>query len=93
MAALYKPALDPLNECLMKMGSINLTALILLHILISVVVSSGETNRVVNSRKLLSSVASFATANGKGAAVKEPKKAVEPSLRKAPPSVPNPTQN
>ncbi|OMO63072.1 hypothetical protein CCACVL1_22500 [Corchorus capsularis] len=26
-------------------------------------------------------------------AMKEPKKAVEPSLRKAPPSVPNPTQN
>ncbi|KAK8632683.1 hypothetical protein V6N13_073068 [Hibiscus sabdariffa] len=76
------------------MGSINLTAfstLILLHILISC--SSGETNRVISSRKLLSSVASFATGNGKGAAVKEPKKAVETSLRKAPPSVPNPTQN
>ncbi|KAK8600685.1 hypothetical protein V6N13_059573 [Hibiscus sabdariffa] len=77
----------------MKMSSINLTSLILVHILISLcvghgdtVVSSGETNQITISRKLLPSVASFA-------AVKEPRKAVEPSLRKAPPSVPNPTQN
>ncbi|KAE8689994.1 Emsy N Terminus/ plant Tudor-like domains-containing protein isoform 1 [Hibiscus syriacus] len=79
----------------MKISCINLTALILLHILISLClvhgVSSGETDRITISRKLLSSVASLATGNG--AAVKEPKKAVEPSLRKAPPSVPNPTQN
>ncbi|KAE8680591.1 Emsy N Terminus/ plant Tudor-like domains-containing protein isoform 1 [Hibiscus syriacus] len=84
----------------MKISSVNLTALILLHILIScsssclgdVVVSSGETDRIAISRKVLSSsVASFSAGNG--AAVKEPKKAVLPSLRKAPPSVPNPTQN
>ncbi|XVF75886.1 hypothetical protein PTKIN_Ptkin13bG0222900 [Pterospermum kingtungense] len=46
------------------------------------------------SRKLLSSVASFPSGHTKlNGAMKEPKKAVEPSLRKAPPSVPNPTQN
>ncbi|XVE75704.1 hypothetical protein DITRI_Ditri12bG0114300 [Diplodiscus trichospermus] len=46
------------------------------------------------SRKLLSSVTSFPSAHSKlDGAMKEPKKAVEPSLRKAPPSVPNPTQN
>lgn len=55
------------------------------------------------SRRLLfpattSSMASFSTMPHKlfgtaGAAMKEPKKAVDPSLRKAPSSVPNPTQN
>ncbi|MFQ6631859.1 hypothetical protein Gotur_009377 [Gossypium turneri] len=86
----------------MKISCINLSALwalILLHILISCSsfcvghgdVSSGERNHIISSRKLLSSLASFPT--GKGAAMKEPKKAVEPGLRKMPPSVPNPTQN
>ncbi|WRX25763.1 hypothetical protein QQP08_018250 [Theobroma cacao] len=46
------------------------------------------------SRKLLSAVALFPAGENKlNGAMKEPKKAVEPSLRKAPPSVPNPTQN
>ncbi|KAG2686953.1 hypothetical protein I3760_09G030700 [Carya illinoinensis] len=46
------------------------------------------------SRKLLVSTASISTSQNKiNGAMKEPKKAVEPSLRKAPPSVPNPTQN
>ncbi|TYH54155.1 hypothetical protein ES332_D09G149300v1 [Gossypium tomentosum] len=87
----------------MKISCINLSALwavILLHILISSSsfcvghgdVSSGERNHIISSRKLLSSLASFPT-HGKGAAMKEPKKAVEPGLRKMPPSVPNPTQN
>ncbi|PON81028.1 hypothetical protein TorRG33x02_231460 [Trema orientale] len=60
---------------------------------------------LVISRKLLVSASSMATsflpespANKKNskastAAMKEPKKALEPSLRTAPPSVPNPTQN
>ena len=46
------------------------------------------------SRKLLVSTASVSTSVDKlNGAMKEPKKAVEPSLKKAPPSVPNPTQN
>ncbi|PON52217.1 hypothetical protein PanWU01x14_210590 [Parasponia andersonii] len=60
---------------------------------------------LVISRKLLVSASSMATsflpetpANKKNskastAAMKEPKKALEPSLRTVPPSVPNPTQN
>ncbi|GKV25811.1 hypothetical protein SLEP1_g35198 [Rubroshorea leprosula] len=47
-------------------------------------------------RRLLGSMASFSTSGNTvtgAAAAKEPKKAVEPSLRKAPASVPNPTQN
>ncbi|XWS56199.1 hypothetical protein CRYUN_Cryun09bG0065700 [Craigia yunnanensis] len=52
----------------------------------------GEGNHI--SRKLLSSVASFPSGETKlNGTMKEPKKAVEPSLRKAPQSVPNPTQN
>ncbi|XWS66429.1 hypothetical protein CRYUN_Cryun05aG0198700 [Craigia yunnanensis] len=55
-------------------------------------VPPGERNQI--SRKLLSSVASFPSGQSKlNGAMKEPKKAVEPSLRIAPPSVPNPTQN
>ncbi|MBA0587863.1 hypothetical protein Gorai_000984, partial [Gossypium raimondii] len=72
----------------MKISCINLSALwalILLHILISCSsfcvshgdVSSGERNHIISSRKLLSSLASFPT-HGKGAGMKEPKKAVEP---------------
>lgn len=46
------------------------------------------------SRKLLVSTASVSTSVDKlNGVMKEPKKAVEPSLKKAPPSVPNPTQN
>ncbi|KAK7336638.1 hypothetical protein VNO77_17184 [Canavalia gladiata] len=47
------------------------------------------------SRKLLSSsLASFSTSIGKiSGSKKQHKKVVEPSLRKAPPSIPNPTQN
>ncbi|GMJ14829.1 hypothetical protein HRI_005152100 [Hibiscus trionum] len=88
------------TSIVMKKSPINssgLVALILLHILICCCVGHGETNQMSISRKLLSSVASFATRNASASAsasaVQEPKKAVEPSLRKAPPSVPNPTQN
>ncbi|OMO55180.1 hypothetical protein COLO4_36151 [Corchorus olitorius] len=60
-----------------------------------VIIPPGERNHI--PRKLLvSSMATFPAAghNSKlNGAMKEPKKAVEPSLRKAPPSVPNPTQN
>ncbi|KAK7285498.1 hypothetical protein RJT34_20271 [Clitoria ternatea] len=47
------------------------------------------------SRELLSSsLASFSASIGKiSGSRKQKKRAVEPSLRKAPPSIPNPTQN
>ena len=93
-----------LNSTLMKISSINLSAffaLILVHILIILCsslclchgeVPPGEGNHI--SRKLLSSVASFPSGETKSnGTMKVPKKAVEPSLRKAPASVPNPTQN
>ncbi|XVF07342.1 hypothetical protein REPUB_Repub06bG0130300 [Reevesia pubescens] len=93
----------------MKISSINLTsfyALILFHILIlmcsSLCLCHGEVHpagyqRNQISRKLLSSdhVASFPTAqnNKLNGIMKEHKKAVVQSLRKAPTSVSNPTQN
>ncbi|MBA0716756.1 hypothetical protein Golax_015562 [Gossypium laxum] len=52
------------------------------------------------SRKMVLSSSSSSFPTGKtqskfvnGGAIEEPKKAVEPSLREAPTSVPNPTQN
>ncbi|KAG2683322.1 hypothetical protein I3843_10G026400 [Carya illinoinensis] len=55
--------------------------------------------RLIQSRKLLLSTASVTVStndhdqNKLNGTMKDPKKAVGPSLRKAPPSVPNPTQN
>ncbi|KAF3442632.1 hypothetical protein FNV43_RR16548 [Rhamnella rubrinervis] len=55
-------------------------------------------HRILSIRRLLTfptSMASVSTAlsSAAGASMKEPKKAVETSLRKAPASGPNPTQN
>ncbi|KAK2651301.1 hypothetical protein Ddye_018790 [Dipteronia dyeriana] len=54
-----------------------------------------ERNQQVVSRKMLLSMASISAGLNKlkAAIFKEPKKAVEPSLRKAPPSLANPIQN
>ncbi|KAL1146424.1 hypothetical protein V6Z11_A11G371500 [Gossypium hirsutum] len=83
------------------MNSISFHALIIFHIFL--ICSSlsltchGEMYQI--SRKMvLSSSSSFPTGKTKskfinGGAIEEPKKAVEPSLREAPTSVSNPTQN
>ncbi|TKY62545.1 octanoyltransferase protein [Spatholobus suberectus] len=55
---------------------------------------SGETSLSVSRELLSSSLASFSTSiNMISGSKKQKKKVVEPSLRKAPPSIPNPTQN
>ncbi|KAK8563320.1 hypothetical protein V6N13_007716 [Hibiscus sabdariffa] len=87
----------------MKMKScINLSAflgLFVVHILIIIMICSchGERNQQ-NPRKLLIISSMASTSFGAGgsklnAGMKEPKKAVDPSLRTAPTSVPNPTHN
>ncbi|KAG4927946.1 hypothetical protein JHK82_053637 [Glycine max] len=54
----------------------------------------GETSLSVSRELLSSSLASFSTSINKiSGSKKQKKKVVEPSLRKAPPSIPNPTQN
>ncbi|XVF56021.1 hypothetical protein PTKIN_Ptkin06aG0083200 [Pterospermum kingtungense] len=93
----------------MKISSINWTAffalLLALHILITMCFCHchchchchGDGERIQSiSRKPLSSAASFPTDQGNklmNGTMKEPKKAVEPGLRKALPSVSNPIQN
>nr|KYP70599.1 hypothetical protein KK1_009819 [Cajanus cajan] len=55
---------------------------------------SGETSVSVSRELLSSSLASFSTSINKiRGSKKQKKKVMEPSLRKAPPSIPNPTQN
>ncbi|XVE96082.1 hypothetical protein REPUB_Repub02eG0190800 [Reevesia pubescens] len=57
-------------------------------------VPHGARNDQISRKLLMSSMAPFPTGQSKlNGAMKEPKKAVEPRLRKAPASVPNPTQN
>ncbi|KAH7554289.1 hypothetical protein JRO89_XS12G0155900 [Xanthoceras sorbifolium] len=58
-------------------------------------VKRDQRNQQLLSRKLLFSMASISAGFNKlkAAILKEPKKAVEPSLRKAPPSLANPIQN
>ncbi|XXG50887.1 hypothetical protein AAC387_Pa02g4785 [Persea americana] len=77
-----------------------LSALMLLHLLIcspsSLPLERTSLRGCNLPRRLLLSVVSSASTSLKNlpaARMKEPKKAVEASLRKAPPSVPNPTQN
>ncbi|KAL4354321.1 hypothetical protein GQ457_06G010750 [Hibiscus cannabinus] len=66
--------------------------LLVVHILI--ISSHGERNQQ-NLRKLLSISSSMASTSfgAGGSKMKEPKKAVDPNLRRAPTSVPNPTHN
>ncbi|KAH1070001.1 hypothetical protein GLYMA_03G143900v4 [Glycine max] len=77
-------------------------ALVVLHFLLFSLYSlsheqsfSGETSLSVSRELLSSSFASFSTSINKisGSKKQKKKKVMEPSLRKAPPSIPNPTQN
>ncbi|KAK8588790.1 hypothetical protein V6N12_023204 [Hibiscus sabdariffa] len=94
------------TSTLMKITSIKpkaFYALILLYILLvcsSLSLSHGEILQISRKMALLSSSSSSSLAAGKtqskfinGAIEEEPKKAVEPSLREAPTSASNPTQN
>ncbi|CAJ1909053.1 unnamed protein product [Sphenostylis stenocarpa] len=97
--------LKTLSPFIMKIRSCKILgavlALVVVHFLLFSLYSlsheqrfSGETSLSVSRELLSSSLASFSTSINKISGSKKQKnKVVEPSLRKAPPSIPNPTQN